>query len=135
MLKITLSVKQRKKNMTARIKFVLLAAVFIGGFSSLSLELIVLRQLSGFVGSTAITTSVVIGIFLAFMSLGYYAGSEMKIALNSIRRTVARDFLLVAVMVILASSYILLDIYFGLLGAAGIRSNVIKTFIYSLQSD
>lgn len=132
MLKITLSAKQRKKNMTARIKFVLLAAVFIGGFSSLSLELIVLRQLSGFVGSTAITTSVVIGIFLAFMSLGYYAGSEMKIALNSIRRTVARDFLLVAVMVILASSYILLDIYFGLLGAAGIRSNVIKTFIYSL---
>ena len=54
--------------MTRRLRFVLLLAIFIGGYASLSLELIVLRQLSGFVGSTAITASVVIGIFLAFMS-------------------------------------------------------------------
>lgn len=49
--------------MTRRLRFVLLLAIFIGGYASLSLELIVLRQLSGFVGSTAITVSVVIGIF------------------------------------------------------------------------
>lgn len=36
--------------MTRRLRFVLLLAIFIGGYASLSLELIVLRQLSGFVG-------------------------------------------------------------------------------------
>lgn len=61
--------------MTRRLKLILLAAVFIGGFASLSLELIVLRQLSSFVGATAVTASIVIGVIMAFMSLGYYAGS------------------------------------------------------------
>lgn len=57
--------------MTRRLKLILLAAVFIGGFASLSLELIVLRQLSSFVGATAVTASIVIGVIMAFMSLGY----------------------------------------------------------------
>lgn len=118
--------------MTARIRFVLLLAIFIGGFASLSLELIVLRQLSGFVGSTAITTSVVIGIFLAFMSWGYWRGSELSLNCNSVRRTVSADFITVALMVVLASSYILLDMYFGFMSAAGLKSNVLKTFVYSL---
>lgn len=118
--------------MTNKIKFILLAAIFIGGYASLSLELIVLRQLSGFVGSTAITTSVVIGIFLAFMSWGYFAGSNLSIAKNSIRQTVSYDFITVAIMIILASSYILLDMYFGTLSNWGIKSNVLKTFIFSM---
>ena len=54
--------------MTRRLKLILLAAVFIGGFASLSLELIVLRQLSSFVGATAVTASIVIGVIMAFMS-------------------------------------------------------------------
>lgn len=118
--------------MTNKIKFILLAAIFIGGYASLSLELIVLRQLSGFVGSTAITTSVVIGIFLAFMSWGYFAGSNLSVSKNSIRQTVSYDFITVAIMIILASSYILMDMYFGALSNFGIKSNVLKTFIYSL---
>ena len=39
----------------AKLKYVLFGAVFAGGFASLSLELAVMRQLSGFVGSTAVT--------------------------------------------------------------------------------
>ena len=118
--------------MTRRIRFILLLAIFIGGYASLSLELIVLRQLSGFVGSTAITTSIIIGIFLAFMSWGYWRGSELPLSQNSVRQTTAHDFATVALMVVLASSYILLDMYFGFMSALGIKSNVLKTFIYSL---
>ena len=118
--------------MTRRIRFILLLAIFIGGYASLSLELIVLRQLSGFVGSTAITTSIIIGIFLAFMSWGYWRGSELSLSQNSVRQTTAKDFAWVAFLVVLASSYILLDMYFGLMSALGIKSNVLKTFIYSL---
>ena len=118
--------------MTRRIRFILLLAIFIGGYASLSLELIVLRQLSGFVGSTAITTSIIIGIFLAFMSWGYWRGSELSLSQNSVRQTTAKDFAWVAFLVVLASSYILLDMYFGFMSALGIKSNVLKTFIYSL---
>lgn len=118
--------------MTNRLRFMLLLAIFIGGYASLSLELIVLRQLSGFVGSTAITASVVIGIFLAFMSWGYWRGAELPLNRDSVRATVAHDFAIVALMVVLASSYILLDMYFGFMGSVGLKSNVLKTFVYSL---
>ena len=59
------------EKMNRRLKTVLLLAIFIGGFSSLSLELIVIRQLSSFVGATAVTASIIIGIIMAFMSWGY----------------------------------------------------------------
>lgn len=118
--------------MTKRVRFILLLAIFIGGFASLSMELIVLRQLSGFVGSTAITTSIVIGIFLAFMSWGYWAGSNLPLNFNSIRRTVAHDFMTVALMVVLATSYLLLDMYFGFMSRAGLKSNILKTFVYAM---
>ena len=68
--------------MTNRIKHILLAAIFIGGFSSMSLELIVMRQLSGFVGSTAVTASIIIGCFMAFMALGYYHGFYYHVIYN-----------------------------------------------------
>ena len=113
--------------MTRRLRFVLLLAIFIGGYASLSLELIVLRQLSGFVGSTAITASVVIGIFLAFMSWGYWRGAELPLSRDSVRAAVSHDFATVALMVVLASSYVLLDMYFGFMSAAGLKSNVLKT--------
>lgn len=110
----------------------LLLLIFIGGFVSLSLEITVLRQLSGFVGSTAIVTSIIIGIFLAFMSWGYYAGAQQPIAFYAIRRQVAKYFLLIALIVILAASYVLMDIYFMAMAQIGIRSHVWQTFVYAL---
>lgn len=118
--------------MTNKIKYILLLAIFIGGFSSLSLELVVMRQLSGFVGSTAVTASIIIGIFLAFMSWGYYNGSVMPLAHKSIRRLAAEYFVIISLMIMVASSYILIDLYFIALNAVGITSNIVQTFIYSL---
>lgn len=110
----------------------MLLAVFIGGYSSLSLELIVLRQLSSFVGTTTITVSIVMGSFLAFMSWGYYKGSVESVVWSSLRRQAANDFLLIALLVVLASSYILIDIYFIAFNESGITSNIIQTALYSL---
>ena len=110
----------------------LLLAVFVGGYSSLSLELIVLRQLSSFVGSTTITVSIVMGSFLAFMSWGYYKGSVESVSRFSLRNQAANDFLIIALLVVLASSYILIDVYFMAFNKAGITSNIIQTALYSL---
>ena len=108
----------------AKLKYVLFGAVFAGGFASLSLELAVMRQLSGFVGSTAVTASIIIGVLLAFMSLGYYRGSTVSIRRNRIRQVLAPDFIVIALMSVLASSYILIDLYFWAMNGLGIRSNV-----------
>lgn len=116
----------------AKLKYVLFGAVFAGGFASLSLELAVMRQLSGFVGSTAVTASIIIGVLLAFMSLGYYRGSTVSIRRNRIRQVLAPDFIVIALMSVLASSYILIDLYFWAMNGLGIRSTVAQTFVYSL---
>ena len=110
----------------------ILLAIFIGGYASLSLELIVLRQLSSFVGTTTITVSIVMGSFLAFMSIGYYRGSELNPIKYSLRRQSAVGFLLIGLLAILSASYILIDIYFMALNFMGIRSNILQTAIYSL---
>ena len=117
--------------MSEKLKKILFAAIFIGGFASLSLELVVMRQLSGFVGSTAVTASIIIGILLAFMSLGYYRGSTASIRRHRLRQTISKDFVIIALMSVLASSYILIDIYFMGMNALGISSNIVQTFVYS----
>ena len=107
-------------------------AIFVGGYSSLSLELIVLRQLSSFVGTTTITVSIVMGTILAFMSWGYYRGSTEKITQTSLRRQASRGFLIIALLTVLASSYLLMDLYFQLLNSIKITSNIVQTIVYSL---
>ncbi len=121
-----------QKLINKRAVFMLLLAIFVGGYASLSLELIVLRQLSGFVGTTTITVSIVMGAFLAFMSWGYYKGSVESVRRFSLRRQAADGFLIIALLVVLASSYILIDIYFMAFNQAGITSNVAQTALYSL---
>ena len=52
----------------------LIFLIFLNGYVSLSLELAVLRQLSFYVGSSAVITSIIMAIFLGFMSFGYFIG-------------------------------------------------------------
>lgn len=52
--------------MTAGLKYTLLAVVFLLGYTSMSFELLVLRQLINFVGSNTLITSVVITFILLF---------------------------------------------------------------------
>lgn len=117
--------------MNKKLKNILFTAVFFGGFCSLSLELVVMRQLSGFVGSTAVTASIVIGMMLAFMSLGYYCGSKISIRRARLRQVLSGDFVIIALMTVLASSYILIDIYFVFMNKIGLKSNILQTFFYS----
>ena len=53
--------------MTAGLKYTLLAVVFLLGYTSMSFELLVLRQLINFVGSNTLITSVVITFILLFL--------------------------------------------------------------------
>lgn len=65
--------------MSRKLKYWLVFLIFLNGYISLSLELVVLRQLSFWVGSSAVITSIIMGTFLGFMSLGYFAGESKKL--------------------------------------------------------
>lgn len=109
--------------MTAGLKYTLLAVVFLLGYTSMSFELLVLRQLINFVGSNTLITSVVITFILLFLSVGYYIGSVVRFAGSSnrcgsrmryipVRRIMESLAMILVVWYIIACSYYLIEIYF-----------------------
>ncbi len=117
--------------MSKKLRFFFLFLIFINGYVSLSLELISLRQVSSFAGSTAVTASIIIGVFLAFMSWGYYYGSVIKLAKNKSRRLFYVNFIIIAIMIVLAGSFAIVETNFSVMVVVGMTSNVLKTFTYS----
>ncbi len=57
------------------LKFVF-CLLLIEGFITISLEILSIRQLLPFVGNSVIVTSLIIGVFLLFLSFGYYIGGN-----------------------------------------------------------
>lgn len=110
----------------------LIFLVFLNGYVSLSLELAVLRQLSFYVGSSAVITSIIMAIFLGFMSFGYFIGESGKISDSKIYKILNVNFLIISAMSILAASFPLITSYFAIMYNGGIVSSVVQTFIFSL---
>lgn len=50
--------------------------ILLEGFVTISLEILTVRQLTPVMGSSVIVTSLIIGIFLLFLALGYRRGGE-----------------------------------------------------------
>ena len=106
--------------------------IFLNGYVSLSLELVVLRQLSFYVGSSAVITSIIMAIFLGFMSLGYFMGESERVNNGKIRGVLNISFLVIAALSVCAASFPLITHYFMAMYSGGVTSGVIQTFIYSL---
>ncbi len=117
--------------MNHRLKIWLFFLIFLNGYVSLSLELVVLRNLSFFVGSSAVITSIIMGVFLGFMSLGYVCGESKRIANKRIKNILSISFLAIATLAFCAASFPLIVNYFQMMYMGGITSGVIQTFIYS----
>ena len=120
------------KSMRKLSRGTLIFLIFLNGYVSLSLELAVLRQLSFYVGSSAVITSIIMAIFLGFMSLGYFMGETQKVQDNKIRPILNTSFLIIAALSVCAASFPLITEYFLLMYIGGITSGAIQTFIYSL---
>lgn len=105
--------------------------IFLNGYVSLSLELSVLRQLSFYVGSSAVITSIIMAIFLGFMSLGYFVGESQRINESKIRNILGLSFFIIALLSVVAASFPLINQYFFWMYDAGIKSGALQTFIYS----
>lgn len=117
--------------MSKKLRLWLVFLIFLNGFVSMSLELVVMRQLSFFVGSAAVITSIIMGCFMGFMSLGYFMGTRGNISAGRARKILAIDFLIISGFAILAGSFPLVSKYFEWMYAAGVRTGFVQTFIFS----
>ena len=113
------------------LKYALLSVVFILGYTSLSFELIVLRQLINFVGSNTLITSVIMAFILLFLSLGYYVGSTISIADYPLRIKSFKIITFLTFWYIFACSYIVIGMFFYLLLQIGIESALVQVFCVS----
>lgn len=116
---------------TGRTKTVFFLLIFIAGYINLSLELIAMRQLTPFVGGNAVISSIIIGIFLICLTLGYYTGSKISLTQKKLRKIISYGLLTAAAMIVLGSSYILMDGFMAFFERFGL-SNIQKTVVYAL---
>ncbi|MCX7115582.1 MAG: fused MFS/spermidine synthase [Gammaproteobacteria bacterium] len=56
----------------------LFTILFLEGFITISVEILTIRQLIPFFGSSVVITSVIIGVFLLFLALGYWRGGVSR---------------------------------------------------------
>lgn len=117
--------------MSGKLRFWLIFLIFLNGYVSLSFELVVLRQLSFWVGSSAVITSIIMGTFLGFMSLGYFLGESERIKTKHIKNILSCSFIVISLFAFLASSFPLVMEYFVRMYSWGIMSGIIQTFLFS----
>ncbi len=118
--------------MSFKLKFHLLFVICLLGFSSLSFELIILRQLINFVGSNALITSIIMTVILLFLSVGYYIGSVISVAKHPIRQYIQKLIIFTVFAYILACPFYLMQTYFYFLYFIGIRQTLILVLLFSL---
>ncbi|MBO6281423.1 MAG: fused MFS/spermidine synthase [Alphaproteobacteria bacterium] len=117
--------------MTTKMKWTLLTVICMLGFTSMSFELIILRQLINFVGSNTIITSIVISFILLFLSLGYYLGSVVSFAKIPIRIRIVQLLDTLALWYLLACTYETVGGSFYVMYNIGMRSSVYMVFMFS----
>lgn len=110
-------------------KLALLGIIFVLGYTNLSYELIILRQLINFLGSNILITSIVMAFILMFMSVGYYWGSVIPFKKNPIRKINAKLLASLALWYAVSCQFDIISLFFVLL--EGLKTPLIKTFLFS----
>ena len=100
----------------------LFCIVFIEGFCSLGAEVIALRQIIPYMGSSIVITAPTIGFFLLALALGYNAGARIS---ANYRAVVARNFLIAALLAGSGLAGISVDIIF-----AGLNSPTLAYLVF-----
>ncbi len=89
----------------------ILAIVLLEGFVTISAEILTIRQLIPFVGSSVVVTSVIIGVFLLFLAYGYRTGGRVQANHAGI---LMRNFIVAAFFLGIGLSYIFVYFWFAL---------------------
>ncbi len=98
------------------------------GFASVSLQVFIMRQLVPFAGSNVIISSLVIGIFLAFLALGYHTGGSRT---KNQLKTLKNNMIYSAILISIGFSYLFMELFF-ILSKDIIGNTMIEITIYLL---
>ncbi|MFA6408686.1 MAG: fused MFS/spermidine synthase [Gammaproteobacteria bacterium] len=107
----------------------LYAILFIEGFVSIALEILTIRQLMPFVGSSVVATSLIIGVFLLFLAFGYFRGGQCKL---NFTKVLQRNFVITAAFAGLGLSYFLINILFSFFSHLGLTNTLFSLSAYLL---
>lgn len=103
--------------------------IFLEGFVSISLEVLTIRQLIPVVGNSVIVTSLIIGIFLLFLALGYYRGGFYR---KNYLAILQKNFSIAAVIFGIGLSYLFIQYTFMSINTYVTTSAFAALFIYLL---
>ncbi|MAF30806.1 MAG: hypothetical protein CMF60_01175 [Magnetococcales bacterium] len=116
----------------------LFTVILLEGFIVLAVELLAIRQLLPFVGSSTDVVAIVIAAVLMPLSFGYYAGGNFKMKrlakhgkTQTIRQKLLANMLVASVFFLGAVSYPLLVLFFEFLKAMGVEGERLKTAIFA----
>lgn len=103
--------------------------ILLEGFVSVALEILTIRQLIPFVGNSVIVTSLIIGIFLLFLAIGYWRGGKYT---NNFYVILKRNFIWSSIFIGIGLSYLFLSTFFGLIITYLIHSVFVILGLYLL---
>lgn len=83
--------------------------ILIEGFVSIATEILTIRQLLPVAGGSVIVTSLIIGIFLLFLALGYHRGGQFR---THPQKDLQLNFLIAAVWLGIGLSYFFVGLFF-----------------------
>jgi len=118
--------------MNKKISLLLFIIVLISGYVSLALELLAMRQVIPYIGNDTIIASIIIGIILIFLSIGYYASGKINIKKIGIRQKIIKNFVISTIFIFFGTSYVFLPYYFKWFEYFGITNRILQTFSFSL---
>ncbi len=118
--------------MNKKITFFLFLVILISGYVSLALELLAMRQVVPYLGNDTIIASIIIGVVLIFLSIGYYTSGKIDLKKISIRQKILRNFTISVIFIFASTSYIFLEYYFKAFEYVGITNRIAQAFAFAL---
>lgn len=109
--------------------FTLLTIILVEGFVTIAVEIITIRQLITVVGNSVIITSLIIGIFLLFLALGYYQGGRYR---ENYRSVLLKNFTWSAILLGIGLSYTFVQLLFFMLFKVVTPNALITLTVYLL---
>lgn len=107
----------------------LFSILLLEGFVTISLEILVIRQLIPYVGNSVIVTSLIIGIFLLFLALGYWMGGQYR---EKYFHKLRRNFLIATCLMGIGVSTLFIDNFFYYFDAWLIQYELFALSLYLL---
>lgn len=115
--------------------WLLFLTITLEGYVVLAMELLAIRQLTPFVGSSTDSISIIIAAVLLPLAIGYHVGGSTRFTPKQsveLRFRLARNLLMAGAIFTLGFVYIHVGSFFEMLSAMGIADRLVRTVIYVL---